>query len=156
MIDLFFAGILIIALIILSWIDFKTFLLPDYLTLPLLLLGLIGNGFAWIEWTSPLSSGLGAAIGWGSIYILNRTYRFIKGVDGIGMGDAKLLAALGAFLGWEALPYILIIASCSGLVGGFIWLKIHQQDHTQAFPFGPFIALGGIITVLWTLFKPII
>ena len=156
MIDLFFAGILIIVLIILSWIDFKTFLLPDYLTLPLLILGLIGNSFAWIEWTSPLSSWIGAIIGFGFIYILNFTYRFIKGVDGIGMGDAKLLAALGAFLGWETLPYILIIASCSGLLGGYIWLKMHKQDNTQAFPFGPFIALGGIITILWTLFKPII
>jgi prepilin signal peptidase PulO-like enzyme (type II secretory pathway) len=155
-IDLFFAGILIIVLIILSWIDFKTFLLPDYLTLPLLMLGLMSNSLAWIEWTSPLSSWIGAIAGWGSIYILNLTYRSIKGVDGIGMGDAKLLAALGAFLGWETLPYILIIASCSGLLGGYIWLKMHQQDNTQAFPFGPFIALGGIITVLWTLFKPII
>ena len=156
MIDVFFAGILIIVLIILSWIDFKTFLLPDYLTLPLLLLGLIGNGFAWIEWASPINSLIGACIGWASLYSLNLLYKIFRGVDGIGMGDAKLLAALGAFLGWEALPYTLIIASCSGLLGGYIWLRMHQQDHTQAFPFGPFIALGGIIRVIWTLFKPII
>jgi len=155
-IDVFFAGILIIVLIILSWIDFKTFLLPDYLTLPLLLLGLISNGFTLIEWASPLNSLIGAFIGWASLYSLNFLYKLFRGVDGIGMGDAKLLAALGAFLGWESLPYVLIIASCSGLLGGYIWLRIHKQDHTQAFPFGPFIALGGIITVIWTLFKPII
>lgn len=154
--DLFFAVILITVLIILSWIDFKTFLLPDYLTIPLLALGLVGNSFSFIDWTTPLSAWVGAAVGWGSIYILNWVYRFLKGIDGIGMGDAKLLAALGAFLGWELLPYILIIASCSGLIGGYVWLKLHKQDYAQAFPFGPFIALGGIITVIWTLFKPVI
>jgi prepilin signal peptidase PulO-like enzyme (type II secretory pathway) len=154
--DLFFAGILVTVLVILSWIDFKTFLLPDYLTLPLLLLGLIGNSFAWIELTSPLNSLIGACIGWASLYFLNLLYKILRGVDGIGMGDAKLLASLGAFFGWEALPYILIIASCSGLLGGYIWLKIKNQGYAQAFPFGPFIALGGIITVIWTLFRPIL
>ena len=72
------------------------------------------------------------------------------------MGDAKLLAALGAFLGWESLPFILLIASCTGLIGGAIWLKVHRQDSSHVFPIGPFIALGGIITVLWQILQPTI
>lgn len=152
MIDLFFAGIVISVLLVLSWIDFRTFLLPDYLTLPLIALGLIANYAGWIHWTTPSSALVGAAIGWGSIYSLNWVYRKLKGIDGIGMGDAKLLAALGAFLGWEALPYILIVASCSGLVGGYIWLKAHHEGYSQAFPFGPFIAFGGIIFLSYRLF----
>ena len=156
MIDLIFAGIVISVLLVLSWIDFRTFLLPDYLTLPLIALGLIANYAGWIHWTTPSSALVGAAIGWGSIYTLNWVYRKLKGIDGIGMGDAKLLAGLGAFLGWDLLPYILIMASSTGLIGGYLWLKIHRQDHAQAFPFGPFIALGGIIMVLWVLFKPTI
>ena len=64
------------------------------------------------------------------------------------MGDAKLLAALGALFGWKNLPLILIVASISGLLGGYIWLKIHQQNTSDAFPFGPFIALGGLCVLI--------
>lgn len=148
------ASILIIVLLILAWIDFKTFLLPDFLTIPLMFLGLISIGFGWLNWTTFTSSILGALTGWGSLYLLNLLYRYVKGIDGVGMGDAKLLAAIGAFLGWESLPYILLISSCTGLIGGSIWLKVHHQDKTHIFPFGPFIALGGIITVLWQILQP--
>lgn len=65
------------------------------------------------------------------------------------MGDAKLLAALGAWLGWVALPGILLIASILGLIGGLIWLQWNKQDHRAAFPFGPFLAFAGIIELLW-------
>lgn len=65
------------------------------------------------------------------------------------MGDAKLLAALGAWLGWFALPEILLMASLTGLIGGFIWLQWNKQNHRSAFPFGPFLAIAGIIELLW-------
>ncbi|MEO0047142.1 MAG: hypothetical protein RLZZ410_101 [Pseudomonadota bacterium] len=149
-------SVLIIVLLVLAWIDFKTFLLPDYLTIPLMFLGMISIGLGWLNWTNFTSSIFGALAGWGSLYLLNLLYKYFKGIDGIGMGDAKLLAALGAFLGWESLPYILLIASCSGLIGGAIWLKVHRQDSSHVFPFGPFIALGGIITVLWQILQPTI
>jgi len=67
------------------------------------------------------------------------------------MGDAKLLGALGALLGWQVLPYIILIASLSGLLGGYLLLKIQHKDLHQAIPFGPFISLGGIITLLWMI-----
>ena len=67
------------------------------------------------------------------------------------MGDAKLLAALGAWLGWEALPGILFFASLTGLIGGLVWLRLNKQHPGSAFPFGPFLVIAGIIELLWPL-----
>jgi leader peptidase (prepilin peptidase)/N-methyltransferase len=65
------------------------------------------------------------------------------------MGDAKLLAALGAWLGWSALPSILFLASVLGIVGGILWLKLNKKKHGSPFPFGPFLIFAGIIELLW-------
>jgi leader peptidase (prepilin peptidase)/N-methyltransferase len=138
LIEIFSAAIIISILLILSWIDFKTFLLPDYLTYGLIAYGLITNIFLGLGWASIESSILGALLGYVSLYILNQLYLKIRGHHGIGMGI-------------QSLPHILLIASVSGLIGGFVWLKIHQQDHSHAFPFGPFIAFGGIIVLLWQI-----
>jgi leader peptidase (prepilin peptidase)/N-methyltransferase len=151
LIEIFSAVIIIGILLILSWIDFRTFLLPDYLTYGLIAYGLLTNIFFELGWASSESSLLGALFGFVSLYALNQLYLKIRGHHGIGMGDAKLLAGLGACLGIESLPYILLIASASGLIGGYVWLKIHEQDHKHAFPFGPFIAFGGIIVLLWQI-----
>jgi len=141
--------IVVSTLVVLAWIDFKTFQLPDALTISLAAYGLIANGFLDLGWASTSSALIGCAVGYLSLFLLNLTYLKIKKTHGIGMGDAKLLAALGACFGWQSLPYILIIASTTGLLGGYFWLKVHQQDSSHAFPFGPFIALGGIITLIW-------
>lgn len=151
MIEIFSAIVIIGILLILSWIDFKTFILPDYLTYGLVAYGLIANIFLELAWASTESSISGAVFGFVSLYVLNQLYLKIRGQHGIGMGDAKLLAGLGACLGIQSLPYILLIASASGLIGGYAWLKLHQQDHSHAFPFGPFIAFGGIIVLLWQI-----
>jgi leader peptidase (prepilin peptidase)/N-methyltransferase len=151
LIEIFSAATIIGILLILSWIDFKTFILPDYLTYGLIAYGLVANIFLGLAWASTESSILGAAFGFLSLYILNQLYLKIRGHHGIGMGDAKLLAGLGACLGLQSLPYILLIASVSGLIGGYVWLRIHHQDHKHAFPFGPFIAFGGIIVLLWQI-----
>ena len=151
MIEIFSAIVIIGILLILSWIDFKTFILPDYLTYGLVAYGLIANIFLGLAWASTESSISGAVFGFVSLYVLNQLYLKIRGQHGIGMGDAKLLAGLGACLGIQSLPYILLIASVSGLIGGYAWLKLHHQDHSHAFPFGPFIAFGGIIVLLWQI-----
>lgn len=151
MIEIFSAIVIIGILLILSWIDFKTFILPDYLTYGLVAYGLIANIFLELAWASTESSISGAVFGFVSLYVLNQLYLKIRGQHGIGMGDAKLLAGLGACLGIQSLPYILLIASASGLIGGYAWLKLHQQNHSHAFPFGPFIAFGGIIVLLWQI-----
>ena len=140
---------LILALVYLAYIDLRTFRLPDAITLPLILSGLLFNGFS-AEGLVPFQeSVIGVLLGYTSLWLLNSLYRLTKKQDGIGMGDAKLLAALGAWLGWFALPGILLIASLTGLIGGFIWLQWNKQNHRSAFPFGPFLVIAGIIELLW-------
>ena len=140
---------LILILIYLAYIDLRTFRLPDVITLPLILLGFSFNGFSNQNFISLQDSIIGAILGYTSLWLLNFLYRLTKKQDGIGMGDAKLLAGLGAWLGWFALPSILLIASFVGLLGGFIWLQWNQLNHRSAFPFGPFLAIAGIIELLW-------
>ena len=140
---------LILVLLYLAYIDLRTFRLPDVITFPLILSGLMFSGFSKLGFISFQDSVIGAAVGYASLWLLNLLYRLIKKQDGIGMGDAKLLAALGAWFGWYVLPSILLIASLFGLIGGFIWLQWNKQSHRSAFPFGPFLAIAGIIELLW-------
>ena len=140
---------LILVLIYLAYIDLRTFRLPDVITFPLILSGLMFSGLSKLGFISFQDSVIGAVVGYASLWLLNLLYRLVKKQDGIGMGDAKLLAALGAWFGWYALPSILLMASLSGLIGGFIWLQWNKQSHRSAFPFGPFLAIAGIIELLW-------
>ena len=142
-------ALLILTLVYLAYIDLRTFRLPDAITLPLLLSGLLFNGLSHEGLISFQDSAIGAILGYASLWLLNLIYRLTKKQDGIGMGDAKLLAALGSWLGWFALPGILLMASLTGLIGGFIWLQWNEQNHRSAFPFGPFLAIAGIIELLW-------
>ncbi len=140
---------LIAILVYLAYFDLRTFRLPNIITLPLILLGLLFNGLADQGFISFQDAIIGATLGYACLWLLNRLYRVVKKQDGIGMGDAKLLAALGAWLGWLALPSILLMSSLTGLIGGIIWLQWNKQDHRSAFPFGPFLAIAGIIELLW-------
>ena len=140
---------LILTLMYLAYIDLRTFRLPDVITYPLILSGLMFSGFSKLGLISFQDSVIGAALGYSALRLLNLLYRLVKKQDGVGMGDAKLLAALGAWFGWHSLPSILLIASLSGLIGGFIWLQWNKQSHHSAFPFGPFLAFAGIIELLW-------
>ena len=141
--------LLILVLAYLAYIDLRTFRLPDLITLPLIFLGLRFNSFSNLQVVDPQESILGALLGYLSLWLLNRIYRYIRSQDGIGMGDAKLLAGLGAWLGWHALPGILFIASAFGIIGGMLWLRINKQKHGSPFPFGPFLIFAGIIELLW-------
>ncbi|MEN9775464.1 MAG: hypothetical protein RL322_2534 [Pseudomonadota bacterium] len=135
---LVFLGILLAAAVI----DLETRLLPDILTLPLLWLGLLVN-------LQPLFSGIesavwGAVVGYLSLWLVNQTYRLLKGRDGMGQGDFKLLAALGAWFGWPAIPVILVLASSAGAIVGIIGAL---RDHTrlgQPLAFGPWLALASL------------
>ena len=141
--------LLILILAYLAYIDLRTFRLPDVITLPLVFAGLVLNAFSSLQFVTLQASIAGALLGYLSLWLLNRLYRYIKKQDGIGMGDAKLLAALGAWLGWSALPSILFMASTSGIVGGLLWLRLNKQNRRGAFPFGPFLIFAGIIELLW-------
>jgi leader peptidase (prepilin peptidase)/N-methyltransferase len=141
--------LLILILAYLAYIDLRTFRLPDAITIPLTILGMYFNSFPSIQFVALSDSIIGALVGYCLLWLLNRLYRHFKKRDGIGMGDAKLLAALGAWLGWGALPGILFLASVTGLIGGMAWLKLNKQSPGSAFPFGPFLVIAGIIELLW-------
>ena len=139
---------LVLVLTYLAYVDLRTFRLPNAITLPLIIGGILFNQLSEFRFTDPSSALIGAIAGYLFLWILNLVYKILKKQDGIGMGDAKLLAGLGAWLGWAALPSTLFVASVSGLIGGLIWLKWNNQHHRQAFPFGPFLAIAGIIQLL--------
>jgi len=141
--------LLILILLYLSYVDLRSFRLPDSITLPLIVTGIVFSFLSPSHYVDVADSIIGMLMGYGSLWLLNYLYRLIKRQDGIGMGDAKLLAALGAWLGWSALPSILLFASISGLIGGMIYLKWRKQSSQHAFPFGPFLAFAGIIELLW-------
>jgi prepilin signal peptidase PulO-like enzyme (type II secretory pathway) len=142
-------SLLILALLYLAHIDWRTFRLPNAITFPLIILGIVLNAFSDLRFTTPNSACVGAFLAYGLLWALNTGYRLLKNRDGIGMGDAKLLAALGAWLGLNALPSILLMASIAGILGGIIWLKLRRHHLREAFPFGPFLAIAGIIELLW-------
>ena len=144
---------LIIALVYLAYIDFRSFQLPNAITLPMIAIGILFNvvGMPDSGLASPIGSLLGAIAGFALLWALDKIYFWTKRQHGIGLGDAKLLSGLGAWLGISALPNILLIASISGVLGGALWLRYQKQSLQSAFPFGPFIAFAGIIELLWPL-----
>jgi prepilin signal peptidase PulO-like enzyme (type II secretory pathway) len=142
-------SLLILALLYLAYIDWRTLRLPNAITFPLIILGIAFNALSDLCFTAPSSALIGAFLGYGLLWTLNAGYRLLKNRNGIGMGDAKLLAALGAWLGWSTLPNILLMASAIGMLGGIIWLKLRRHRLREAFPFGPFLAIAGIIEMLW-------
>lgn len=135
------------ALICLTLIDMDHQLLPDDITLPLLWLGLIANMFG--LFTDLHSSLIGAVAGYlafWSIYIL---FKFTTGKEGMGHGDFKLLAMLGAWLGWQMLPLIIILSSMVGALVGIGLLVLTRHERSQPIPFGPYIAVAGWIALIW-------
>ena len=134
-------------LIALSGIDIKTKLLPDNLTLPLLWLGIIFNLFT--TYTDLTSSILGAIFGYLALWSVYHLFRLITGKEGMGYGDFKLLAALGAWLGWQSLPLIILFSSAVGAIFGITMIVTKLQEHSQPIPFGPYLAVAGWIAMLY-------
>lgn len=133
------------ALIALTMIDFDTQLLPDDITLPLLWAGLIINLSGVFV---PLEAAvLGAVIGYLSLWSVYWLFKLVTGREGMGYGDFKLLAALGAWMGWLSVPLILLMSSIVGSVIGLGYLVIRRES--APFAFGPYIAIAGFITLLW-------
>lgn len=137
----------------LAVIDLRTMQLPNYLTLPLMLIGVLVSSFTNFGFCNAYESLLGLLLGYIIIWIVNLLYFFITKKHGIGMGDAKLLAAYGAILGVSYVLPILFISSVIGLIGGIIWLKLHKLNHQSAFPFGPYLCIAGLIAISDVLFK---
>ena len=134
-------------LIALAIIDFKTTLLPDNITLPLLWLGIIANYFN--LFCSIEDSVLGAVFGYLSLWLVFHVFKLITGKEGMGYGDFKLLALLGAWLGWQYLIAIILISSVVGSIIGVTLIVTKALGRDTPTPFGPYLVLGGIICLLW-------
>ncbi|MBW3567732.1 MAG: A24 family peptidase [Proteobacteria bacterium] len=135
------------ALLALTFIDFDHQLLPDDITLGLLWLGLafsLGNVFV-----SPRDAIIGAISGYLSLWLIFHAFRLLTGKEGMGYGDFKLFAALGAWLGWQMLPLVILFSSATGAILGGALIALHGRDRAQPIPFGPFLAIAGLIAFLW-------
>lgn len=134
-------------LIALSGIDIKTQYLPDNMTLPLLWLGIILNIFS--TYTDLTSSVLGAIFGYISLWLVFHIFKLVTGKEGMGYGDFKLLAALGAWMGWQLLPLIILLSSAVGAIIGITMIVTKLQERSTPIPFGPYLAVAGWIAMLY-------
>jgi len=141
------AIMLIWALLALTAIDFDTQLLPDDITLPLLWTGLLFNLSG--IYTSLHNAVLGAVIGYLALWSVYWLFKLITGKEGMGYGDFKLLAALGAWMGWEMLPLIILLSSLVGAVVGITLMLVLKHGRNIPIPFGPYLAGGGLIALFW-------
>lgn len=141
------ALILTWTLLALMMIDLETQLIPDSLTLPLLWLGLLVNVKGLFV---PLASAvIGAVAGYLSLWVVYHAFRLITGKEGMGYGDFKLLAALGAWFGWQLLPLTLLLSSLVGATVGLALIAFRRHEQGVPIPFGPYLAIAGWIALLW-------
>jgi leader peptidase (prepilin peptidase) / N-methyltransferase len=135
------------ALVALTFIDVDHQLLPDSITLPLLWLGLIFNLFE--TFTDINSAVIGAIAGYLALWMVYHAFRLVTGKEGMGYGDFKLLAALGAWMGWQALPMIILLSSLVGALVGISLILLKQQHRDNPIPFGPYLAAAGWLALVW-------
>ncbi len=135
------------SLVTLTFIDVDHQLLPDSITLPLLWLGISFNLFE--QFTTLETSVIGALAGYLSLWIVYQLFKVTTGKEGMGYGDFKLLAALGAWLGWSSLPAIILLSSLVGAVVGISLVLIRRHERDIPIPFGPYLALAGWIALIW-------
>ncbi|HZJ92176.1 MAG TPA: A24 family peptidase [Thiopseudomonas sp.] len=143
-----------LAMLVLTWgllamslIDADHQILPDVLVLPLLWLGLILNSFG--MFVSLTDAFWGAVIGYMSLWSIFWLFKAVTGKDGMGYGDFKLLALLGAWGGWQILPLTILLSSLVGAVLGVIILRVQRNSLSKPIPFGPYLALAGWIALIW-------
>lgn len=135
------------ALIALTLIDFDHKLLPDSITQPLLWLGLLLSlGAVFVDMRASI---IGAAAGYLSLWSVYQLFKLVTGKEGMGYGDFKLLAAIGAWLGWQALPVTILLSSLVGAAVGITLILVRGRDRNIPIPFGPYIAAAGWLAMLW-------
>lgn len=134
-------------LVALSFIDYDHQLLPDDMVLPMLWLGLALSLVP--VFASPQAAILGAIAGYLSLWLVFQVFKRLTGKEGMGYGDFKLLALLGAWLGWQFLPQIILLSTLLGSTIGIALIAFGKQDASKPIPFGPFIALAGWIALIW-------
>jgi leader peptidase (prepilin peptidase) / N-methyltransferase len=142
------AGLLFVwAMVALTFIDLDTFLLPDDITLPLLWLGLLLNCAGVF---APLSSAvIGAVAGYLALWLVYWGFKLATGKEGMGYGDFKLLAAIGAWFGWQALPMVILLSSAVGAVVGITLIVFARHARETPIPFGPYLAAAGLLALFF-------
>lgn len=140
------ALIFVWAMIALAFVDLDTFYLPDDITLPLLWSGLILNMFG--VFTDLRSAVIGAVCGYLALWSIYWLYKLATGKEGMGYGDFKLLAAIGAWLGWKMLPLVILLSSFVGALIGISLIALARQGRDVPIPFGPYLAIAGVIALL--------
>ena len=135
------------SLLALTMIDFDTQLLPDGITLPLLWGGFIAN--LWGTFAPLQDAVIGAIAGYLSLWSIYWLFKLIRGKEGMGYGDFKLLAALGAWLGWQLLPVIVLLSSVVGAFIGITLIVFKGRDHSVPLAFGPYLAIAGAIALFF-------
>ena len=135
------------SMIALAFIDLDTFYLPDDITLPLVWAGLLANmGGLFVDLQSAV---IGAIAGYLALWIVVWGYKLATGKDGMGYGDFKLLAAIGAWLGWKMLPVVILLSSLVGAIVGISLIVFARHGRNVPIPFGPYLVLGGLIALFW-------
>ena len=135
------------AMIALAFIDLDTFYLPDDITLPLVWLGLLVNlGGVFVDLQSAV---IGAIGGYLALWTVFWSYKLATGKDGMGYGDFKLLAAIGAWLGWKMLPVVILLSSFAGAIVGISLIVFARHGRNVPIPFGPYLVVGGLIALFW-------
>ncbi len=135
------------ALVVITFIDLDHQIIPDVISLPGILIGFVCSFFVpWLPW---LDSLLGIFLGGGILFAVAWLYEFLARREGMGGGDIKLLAMLGAFLGWKAVLPVIFLASLAGTLVGVPVMVMQKQDSRLAIPFGPFLAFAGLVYLLW-------
>lgn len=135
------------SLIVLASIDIREQILPDHITLPLLWVGLIASLLG--HWSDPTSAIIGAALGYLSLWSVMYLFKLITGKEGMGYGDFKLNAAIGAWLGWQLIPTVILISSFAGAVIGLLAIGFYGHDRRSPFAFGPFLCIAGWVSMEW-------
>ena len=135
------------SLIALAAIDLNEKILPDQITLPLLWLGLIASLFG--HWSDPTSAIIGASLGYLSLWSVMHIFKLITSKEGMGYGDFKLNAAIGAWLGWQIVPTVILLSSFLGAVIGLCAIAFLGHDRRNPFAFGPYLCLAGWIAMQW-------
>lgn len=142
------AGIVITwCLICLTMIDIDHLLLPDSITLPLMWLGLIASLFP--VFAGPTEAIIGAAAGYLTLWSVYWVFKLLTGKEGMGYGDFKLLAALGAWFGWASLPTIVLLSSLVGAIVGVTLILVAKRGREVPIPFGPYLAAAGWLSMIW-------
>lgn len=135
------------SLVVITFIDLDHQIIPDCISLPGIVLGFLFSFF--LPWNSWLNSAAGILLGGGSLLLIAWSYEKLTGKEGMGGGDIKLLAMMGAFLGWRSIPFIIFAASLVGSVIGISAMVAKKSDGKLAIPFGPFLAFGAMLYIFY-------